>query len=340
MNQKISVPVATEKAIRFTRDNFVFDCLSLIYVLDEPWAENCLSAGVNAANVTFGTEQDWDIVLRNFDVGLEKIAKSPYLALARDSAEIAAANRQGKMAVIIGTQGSAMVDLEFHRLRTMYRLGLRYFGLAYTGPTMFADGCGETRNAGLSFAGQELVDACNDLGLILDLSHVGHRSREEAAARARFPVCTHSNAYTVNRNDRNTTDETARAIRAKGGVMGICGLPKTVHPTHATLNEMLDHADHWVNTVDAEHVGIGLDFVEAYKASNVIMPASRLWRTRRPDIFGTVEEFHKQDYPLGLTGIKELPNLTQGLFDRGYDERQVANILGGNWLRHFTEVYG
>lgn len=341
VSPKKPVPSATEKAIRFTKDNFVFDCLSLYYVLDEPWAENCLSAGVNATNVTFGTEQTWDIVLRDFDVGLGKIEKSPYLALARNSAEIAAANRQGKLAVIIGTQGSAMVDLEFHRLRTMHKLGMRYFGLAYTGPTLFADGCGETRNAGLSFAGMELVDACNELGLILDLSHVGHRSREEAVARARFPVCTHSNAYALNRNDRNTTDETARAIRARGGVMGICGLPKTVHPTNATLNELLDHAGHWIEIVDAGHVGIGLDFVEAYKTSNATMPAaSRLWRTRRPDIFGTVEEFHEQDYPLGITGIKELPNLTQGLFDRGYSEQQVAGIIGGNWLRHFTEVYG
>lgn len=341
VDKKIVVPSATEMATRFTQDSFVFDCLSMYYVIDDPWAENCLAAGVNATNVTFGTEQPWDIVLRDFDSGLEKIERSPYLALATNRQEIDAANKQGKLAVIIGTQGSAMVDLEFHRLRTMHRLGMRYFGLAYTGPTLFADGCGESRNAGLSFAGIELIDACNDLGLILDLSHVGHRSREEAVTRSRFPVCTHSNSYALNPNDRNTTDETARAIRAKGGIMGICGLPRTVHPENATLNELLDHADHWVKTVDAAHVGFGLDFVEAYKSDRSTMPAaSRLWRTRRPDIFGTVEEFHLQDYPLGIASIKQLPNLTQGLFDRGYAEKEVAGIIGGNWLRHFTEVYG
>ena len=310
------------------------------YVIDEPWAERCLAAGVNATNVTFGTEQEWDVVLRNFDVGLEKIEKSPYLALAQNGADITAAFEAGKLAVIIGTQGSAMVDMEFHRLRTMFKLGMRYFGLAYTGPTLFADGCGEKRDAGLSFAGMELIDAVNELGLILDLSHAGHQARAEGAKRATFPVCTHSNAYAVNPNDRNTTDETAKVIRSKGGIMGICGLPKTVHSTDATLNEMLDHADHWVATVGDGYVGIGLDFVEAYKASKQILPISKLWRIRRPDIFGTVEEFITQDYPRGLSGIAELPNLTQGLFDRGYTEAQVAGIIGTNWLRHFTEVYG
>lgn len=335
-----SIPMASEKARLFTENSFVFDCLSLFYVIDDRWAERCLQAGVNATNVTFGTEQDWDVVLQNFDLGLERIEKSPYLALATNSAEIASARKHGKLAVIIGTQGSAMVDMNFHRLRTMYRLGMRYFGLAYTGPTLFADGCGEKRDAGLSFSGLELIDAVNELGLILDLSHAGHRSRAEGAERARYPVCTHSNAYAVNANDRNTTDSTATVIRNKGGVMGICGLPKTVKSTDATLNDMLDHAEHWMKTLGDDYVGVGLDFVEAYKETQKILPASRLWRLRRPDIFGTVEEFVTQDYPRGLSGIMDLPNLTQGLFERGYDESQVARILGGNWLRHFTEVYG
>ena len=74
--------------------------------------------------------------------------------------------------------------------------------------------------------------------------------------------CTHSDSMPLI-NDRNTTDETARAIRAKGGIMGICGLPKTVRPENATLNGLLDHADHWVKAIDAAHVGFGLDFVRS-----------------------------------------------------------------------------
>ena len=340
MQEFSAIPRASSEAKRFTQETFVFDCLSLFYVLDEPWAERCLQAGVNAANVTFGTDQSWDDVHRNFDIGLEKIARSPYLALATNRAQIDSAREHGRLAVIVGTQGSAMVDLDFHRLRTMHRLGLRYFGLAYTGATLFADGCGERRDAGLTFAGEELIDAANELDLILDLSHAGHRARAEGAARARHPVCTHSNAYAVSANDRNTHDETAQLIREKEGIMGLCGLPRSVKPVDPTLNDMLDHAEHWIRIMDIDHVGIGLDFTEAYQESGSLLPASLRWRTLRPDIFGTPDEFLTQRYSKGLSTILELANLTQGMFDRGYTPEQTAAVLGGNWLRHFTSVYG
>ncbi|UHL62612.1 dipeptidase [Paralcaligenes sp. KSB-10] len=340
MRVSLDVPQANSEAKRFTQETFVFDCLSLFYVLDEPWAERCLQAGVNAANVTFGTDQSWDDVHRNFDIGLEKIAKSPYLALATNRAQIDSARKQGRLAVIVGTQGSAMVDLDFHRLRTMHRLGMRYFGLAYTGATLFADGCGERRDAGLTFAGEELIDAANELDLILDLSHAGHRARAEGAARAKYPVCTHSNAYSVNANDRNTKDETARVIGQKGGVMGVCGLPRSVRAADPTLNDMLDHGDHWIRTVGVENVGLGLDFTEGYKATKLLRPHTVRWRTLRPDIFGSVDDFLTQDYPRGLGTILELANFTQGMFDRGYTPEQTAAVLGGNWLRHFTSVNG
>ena len=331
---------ASAKALAFHERTLVWDCLSLFYILDEPYTQRALEGGVNVTNCTFGTEEDWDTCLRNFESGLEKIEKSPLLKLALTSEDILAAKREGKLAIVIGTQGSAMLDQEVDRLGILYRLGLRIFGLAYTGPTLFADGCGERRDAGLTFLGVDLIEAVNRLNLILDLSHVGHRSRAESADLADAPVCTHSNSYTVNANDRNTKDETADTIAGKGGVMGVCGLPKTVWPTDATLDRLIDHVDYYVKLVGAKHAGFGCDFVDAYKASKQILPASRRWRTLRPDIFGTVDEFVSQSYPDGLTEIRELPNFTQKLFDRGYSEEDIGAIMGGNWLRVFRQRYG
>jgi membrane dipeptidase len=200
-----------------------------------------------------------------------------------------------------------------------------------------ADGCGETRDAGVSFLGREFIDVVNRLPMLLDLSHCGHRTRAEATELARAPVCTHSNAYAVNPNDRNTRDETALAMAAKGGMVGICGLPATVWPKDATLDRMIDHIDHYFRLLGPDKVGFGCDFVTAYKASGEISPASRRWRTYRPDVFGTVDEFLTQSYPAGLTEIRELPNLTQRLFDRGYSETHVAGILGGSWFKVFKD---
>lgn len=331
---------ATDETRRFVQDTFVFDCLQLFYTLEDKWAERCLAAGVNAANVTIGAENDWDDMVRRIDQGLETIARSPFLMLATCRADIDEARARGKLAVIMGTQGSSMIDAGFHNLRLMAKLGLRYVGLAYTGATLFADGCGEKRDAGLSYLGEELVDAVNELPLILDLSHAGHRARAEGAARARHPVCTHSNADALNRNGRNTTDDTARAIVAKGGMMGICGLPRSVWPENPTLDHLLDHCDHWMRVCGPDRVGIGLDLTEGYKAAKTLPAASTRWRTLRPDIFGTVEEFHTQEYPEGMRTILDLPNLAQGLFDRQHDRQKVAGVLGQNWLDHFTRCIG
>jgi len=324
---------ASAETLAFHRRTFVFDALSLNYVLDEEFAERALAGGVNATNVTFGTEDEWDAMQVNIERGLQKIERSAVLTLALSAADIRKAQEKGRLAVLMGTQGSAMLDRHIHRVELMTRLGLRIFGLAYTGATVFADGCGERRDAGLSFLGQDLIAACNELPLLLDLSHCGHRTRAEATALARAPVCTHSNAYAVYAHDRSTRDETVAALAAKGGVIGVCALPKSLRPFDSTVEDMLDHCDHFVRLVGADHVGIGLDFIEGYKASGEILPESRRWRLRRPDMFGTVDEFMSLSYPKGLSTILELPNYTQGLLDRGHGEAEVAAMLGGNWLR-------
>lgn len=339
-DEKESGLIADPKAIEFTQKSLVFDALSLYYVLDDPYAERCLGGGVNTTNVTFAVEDTWDETLKSIETGLEKIEKSPYLCQAVCAADISRAKEEGKLAVIVGTQGASMVERHLWRITLMWRLGLRYIGLAYTAGNLFGDGCGESRNGGLTFLGKEFIAAVNELPLILDVSHCGHQTRAEAVKLARIPVCTHSNSYTINPNDRNTKDETVKVIASKGGVVGICGLPRSVKSENPTIQDMLDHCDYYKKLVDSQHIGVGLDFIEAYQESKQVLPESVRWRTWRPDIFGTVEEFKSQKYPKGLDSIQLLPNLTQGLFDRAYTEEEVADILGGNWFQHFKKFIG
>ena len=335
---------ASSDTITFHRQSLVFDCLSLIYVLEDPYAQRCLEGGVDAANVTFAAEgEDWDGFLRTTETALDRIEASPYLLLATCADDVYAAKAQGKLAVIPGTQGSDMIGRDIYRVELMHRLGFRYFGPAYTGATLFCDGCGETRDAGISFLGKDLIACLNDIDMIVDLSHVGHRSRLEIAELADHPVCTHSNAYSVCANDRNTQDETARIIAGKGGVMGVCCLPTTVAPGKPTLEHVLDHLDHYVKLLGHEHVGVGFDFVEAYKERHFSGEGKHTppkWRTLRPDIFGTVEDFFTETYPRGIESIRLFPNFTQGLLDRQYGEAQAEAFIGGNWLRHFQSVVG
>lgn len=326
---------ADEATRHFHHETYVFDALSIAYVLDETYAERCLAGGVNGTNVTFALEESWDKALGNFERQLAKIDKSPLLMLCTTSDDLLRARDRGRLGVVVGTQGASMLDDQLWRLELLVRLGLRVLGLAYTTANAFGDGCGEKRNAGLTYLGEELIALANGLPIMIDLSHCGHRTRAEAAALARAPVCTHSNADGLRANGRNTTDATVKAMAAKGGMIGVCGLPQSLADGTPTLDDLLDHIDHLVKLVGVAPVGIGMDYVEAYQeqATVVAPPSVVTWRTRRPDIFGPLSAFGRQSYPVGVESVAKLPNLTQGLLDRGYAKADVTAILGGNWLR-------
>jgi membrane dipeptidase len=339
---KVDALATDDAALAFHHETFVFDGLSIAYVLEDKYAERCLAGGVNATNVTFALEENWDRVTRNVEAYLAKIERSPLLMLCTSADDLLKAKAKGKLGVMFGTQGASMLDDQIGRLELLVRLGLRFLGLAYTTANNFGDGCGEKRDAGLTYLGEELISLANTLPVIVDLSHCGHRTRAEATALARAPVCTHSNADGLRPNGRNTTDATVKAMAAKNGMIGVCGLPQSLADGTPTLDDLLDHVDYLVKLAGVEHVGIGMDYVEAYRdqATVVAPPSVVTWRTRRPDIFGSLASFGRQSYPIGVEVVRKLPNLTQGLLDRGYTKDRAAAILGGNWLRTIRKFCG
>src|SRR4051794_35115697 len=236
-----TVPLTADEATRrFHSEIFVFDALSIAYVLDEKYTQRCLEGGVNGTNVTVALEENWDQALRKFDECLDKIEKSPLLTLCVKADDLLDAKKKGKLGIILGTQGASMLDNQLWRLDLLVRLGLRFLGLAYTTGNLFGDGCGEKRDAGLSYLGEELIAKANSLPIMIDLSHCGDRTRAEATALARAPVCTHSNSAGLRPNGRNTQDDTVTAMGAKGGVIGVCGLPHSLSDDVPTLDDFLD----------------------------------------------------------------------------------------------------
>ena len=333
---------ADEATRRFHQEAFVFDCLALSYVLENEYTERCLAGGVNAVNVTFAAEESWDATLRRIEGYLTAIENNPNLKLCLTGDDLLAAQKQGKLGIVFGTQGATMLEDQLWRLELLVRSGLRILGLAYTTANAFGDGCGEKRDAGLSYLGEELVALANSLPIMIDLSHCGHRTRAETTAIANAPICTHSNADGLRANGRNTTDATVKAMAGKGGMIGVCGLPRSLADDTPTLDDFLDHVDYLTKLVGTDHVGIGVDYVEKYAEQETVVapPSVVIWRTRRPDIFGPLSSFGRQSYPIGIETVAKLPNLTQGLLDRGYDREATAAIIGGNWLRTLRKFCG
>ncbi|MCG8543113.1 MAG: dipeptidase [Alphaproteobacteria bacterium] len=335
---KLGSIVANEQTQAFHDRAFVFDSLTIPYIVNEPYTERVLKAGVNATILTTASEQDWDETLRRTETTLEAIEKHPLLCQATTVSEIEAAQSERKLAIMLGTQGSFMLGDDISRLDILFRLGIRSFGLAYTGPTLFADGCGERRDAGVSFLGEELIEHVNTLPMMLDLSHCGHRTRREGADAARAPINTHSNSYAVFASDRNTKDETLTKIAEKGGMNGVVFHPVFVKRPKSTLEDVLDHVDHICELIGWENVGFGTDYLDYYQDNEI--QVNPRWHELRPDMFAGIGNYFGLMYPDGLENIRLLPNFTQGLFDRGYSEQQVTGILGGNWLRTVRNLVG
>lgn len=328
------------RTLDFHRRSFVFDGLAPYYVLDEPYSQRVLDGGVNAANLSIASVGNFDTLLGRLETALQKIEDNPLLMQVRCADDLRKAQSAGKLGLVFVTQNAEMLGRHIGRLGILYRLGLRSIGLTYSFANLYADGCAERRDAGLTFLGRELIAAINEYPMMLDMSHSGHRSSRQAVDAARQPVFTHANAYGHTANDRNVVDDTVKGVAAKGGLIGVCALPRAVKPDNATLEHFIDHIDYLVELVGIEAVGLGLDFTEGYQEMGVILPQSRRNRTLRPDIFGSVDDFLSQRYPEGIHGIRLTPNLTRGLFERGYSQTRAAAILGGNWLRVFRNFCG
>jgi len=321
-----------ESAERLHEACLVLDSLTPIYALDSPYTEKLIEGGVKAGFLSVMSDVAWDEAMRRMEMVLTKIEKSPYFRLVLEADDFERARKQSRIGLMLITQAADMVSERFERVGILHRLGLRCLGLAYTFANLYGDGCGELRDAGLTFLGRELIGVVNELPMLLDLSHSGHCTTEEAIALARHPCVTHASAYAVIANDRNKKDEAIRALAAKGGVIGACALPRAVKAEAPTLDDFLDHIDHLLKLVGPDHVGIGLDYTQGYKDKGQILPQSRRNRTLRPDIFGSVDDFLNQPYPQGIEAIDQAPNITAGLLERGHDPATVEAVWGQSWV--------
>ena len=257
-------------------------------------------------------------VLQTFqfiDVFHEELAANSNQAVQAVSAgDIVEAKQAGKVALILSMEGAEGLQGDLGVLRSCYRLGLRALGLTWNRRNEAADGIGELRaGGGLTNFGVELVKECNRLGLVIDLAHLAPQGVRDVLELSEAPViATHANCRALWDHPRNLTDRQLEGIARSGGVVGVVPAPPFLgtDPNRSELPVLLDHIEHMVSVMGEDGVGLGLDF----------------------DGVGDKRV-------AGIEDVAKLPNLTQGLVDRGYRAETIRKILGGNWLRVFTAVW-
>lgn len=260
---------------------------------------------------------------------LERSGTVPF-RIVRKVSDVVEARAVGQLGVILHFQGGDPMEDQLGLLDVYAALGVRVIQLTYNARNRLGDGCLERPDGGLSKLGHSAIAAMNDLGIVVDLAHVGERTSLEAIAASRSPVVvTHANACAVHQSKRNLTDEQISAVAQSGGVIGACAFPAFVGPgSPPDIEAFVDHIDYFVEKAGIDHVGIGLDFSEETEDDY--------------EYYGYEEDTWPRPpwrYPSGLEDYPAVRNLGPALAKRGYTAEQIAAISGANFLRVFGEVW-
>ncbi len=244
-------------------------------------------------------------------------------------ADLDRAKAEGKSAVIVGVQNAEHFR-SVEDVKLFHQLGQRCAQLTYNSQNLLGSGGTERVDGGLSDFGAAIVQAMNEVGMLVDVSHCGDRTTLDAIALSAGPIAiTHSNCRALNDHPRLKTDEAIRALAAKGGVIGITGVRNFVRDREpTTIEHIVDHIDHVARLVGIEHVGIGSDAdLDGYDD----MPADQ--REQLRGLYKSSYAFRERLDTDGFDHPRKIYDLVAALLRRGYSDDHIGLVLGGNFRR-------
>lgn len=257
--------------------------------------------------------------------------------------EIRETAASGKLGIILGTQGSTFLEHDLQLLRVMQRAGIRILQPTYMEQNALGSGVLALPDKGLTDKGHEWVALMNELGLLIDLSHVGYQTAIDAAKASKRPViCSHSNARALCNSLRNIPDEEIRAVAETGGTVGVTLWPPMLrHETRPTIEDFFAQIDYMVNLIGIDHVAFGSDLSEQSK-TEAQWQSSFGPKGIYPEVTGVLGDWFifTQRFTVGFESMAHTGRLIDGLAARGYSAADVDKIMGGNLLRVYQDIWG
>jgi membrane dipeptidase len=302
--------------------------------------------GIHALNITavHNIEADFSQAAADIQDLLDTIrAHSDQLLLIRSPKDILQARSQGKIGVIIGLQNAKPVMHDLRYLRLLRTLGVRIIQLTYNERNLIGDGCVETANGGLSRFGRAVVREMNRLGLVVDVAHCSEQTTLDAIQESELPiVISHANAKALCPSPRNKSDRVLRALAERGGVIGAAFWAPLAYSDprrRPGTREFFAHVDYLVEHAGIDHVGIGSDIGEGESRAHYEAMFTRGGGTY-PEVTAALGDWYDFDHRMveGLESSVVFPQVTEALLARGYKDEDIRKILGGNWLRVYSEV--
>jgi membrane dipeptidase len=272
-------------------------------------------------------------------------------AIATSASDVTAHFKQGKISLPLGMENGSPIEGNLENLRHFYQRGIRYITLTHGKDNHLCDSSYDTTRTwkGLSPFGKQVVAEMNRLGIMVDISHISDDAAKQVLAITKAPViASHSSCRVFTPGwERNISDELIKAVAQTGGVVMVAfgrsflsgEFQQKEHvvreyltantlsfddpraqewikkywqlnpPPTITVRDVVNHIDHIVQLVGVDHVGFGSDF---------------------DGVGGSL--------PSDLKDVSQYPNIIYELLKRGYSERDIEKICGGNLLRVWSTV--
>jgi membrane dipeptidase len=262
----------------------------------------------------------------SLDIAMQKAAIAVRLdragawKLCRTTADIRQAMEDGVFAAVLHMEGCEAIDADLDNLDVFYAAGLRSLGPVWSRHNIFGHGVpfafpmSPDTGEGLTDLGVQLVEACNELGILIDLSHITEKGFWDVAKHSDQPlIASHSNVHDLTPVARNLTTRQMDAIKETGGLVGLNYAVTMLRPdgldnTDTPLSVMVDHVNFMVERMGIDHVALGSDFDGCTVATEI------------GDASGN-------------------QNLVAALKSQGYADHELAKLCRENWLRVLGQAW-
>jgi membrane dipeptidase len=257
------------------------------------------------------------------------MARPEEYLLLLEAEDVERARSTGRLAVGFDIEGANAVGDQLSLIQLYYDLGVRWMLMAYNTSNRAGGGC-QDEDGGLTNFGRAMVAEMERVGMLLCLSHTGHRTVLEVLAMATQPlIFSHSNCAALHPHPRNIPDELIRACAATGGVVGINGVGIFLGKNDISSETYARHVDHVVQLVGPAHVSIALDYV--FDMRELEEHLEKMKGTFPPGL----------GYEMGARFVppEQLEEIVVTLQGWGYSDADLTALLGGNLLRLAKQVW-
>ncbi len=303
-------------------------------------------------------KQPYACANRQIDSVYEWVRREPiYMNIVRTPDELKRAVKERKLATMLGVEGGHMIEDKISNLDNLYVRGVRYLTLTWNNSTSWATSAADETtkkdslaHTGLTDLGKQIVARMNELGMLIDISHVGEQTFWDVIRYTKKPIiASHSSVWSICPHRRNLKDDQIKAIAENGGVIHLNFYAGFLDSTYE--RKAIEFYKHHQPEVDSlAKKGTQPEYaqmmvMEKYKDEvNSFRPPLSLLIDHLDYIVKLVGVDHVglgSDFdgieaaPKELNGVQDFPLITKALMERGYSKKDIRKILGGNFLRVF-----